>query len=369
MPSVVIDGVTKIGGEHRPGWVDYPTASALDEALRRPVCDRQRRRCGGARRDAVRGRRAARSGVVFVLTLGTGRRIGDVQRRRARPEHRARPHGDPRAATRSGDRRRSPGSGAACRGRPGRRPRRAPQRDRQAVLAEPDHPGRRGQQERRQVHPAPDRPRRRSCRPTLRNDAGIVGAALSWPPGWRPPERRAPARVDRLARPRRPVRRVGEPTAPPRPPRRWPGPSQPRPPSSRRRSVRALRPIARSTASRSAPRPKRSGRSSTIRLRSAGSMPGCESIVRETPDRFVAVVASKVKFMTVRSDVVATLHDADPPRHLRLVSTARPRGLGGSFRLDVRVRHRADRAGPLDGPVLGRPGARREPVRGSAARC
>ena len=39
--------------------------------------------------------------------------------------------------------------------------------------------------------------------------------------------------------------------------------------------------------------------------------------------------------MTVRSDVVATLHDADPPRHLRLVLEGRPRGLGGSFRLDV----------------------------------
>lgn len=64
-------------------------------------------------------------------------------------------------------------------------------------------------------------------------------------------------------------------------------------------------------------------------------LPGCESIVRETPDRFVAVIASKVQFMTVRSDVVATLHDADPPRHLRLVLDGRPRGLGGSFRLDV----------------------------------
>jgi carbon monoxide dehydrogenase subunit G len=64
-------------------------------------------------------------------------------------------------------------------------------------------------------------------------------------------------------------------------------------------------------------------------------LPGCESIVREAPDRFSAVVASKVRFMTVRSDVVATLLDADPPRHLRLVLEGRPRGLGGSFRLDV----------------------------------
>ena len=64
-------------------------------------------------------------------------------------------------------------------------------------------------------------------------------------------------------------------------------------------------------------------------------LPGCESIVRETPDRFKAVIASKVRFMTVRSDVVATLQEADPPRHLRLVLEGRPRGLGGSFRLDV----------------------------------
>ncbi len=64
-------------------------------------------------------------------------------------------------------------------------------------------------------------------------------------------------------------------------------------------------------------------------------LPGCESIVRESPDRFSAVVASKVKFMTVRSDVTATLQEADPPRHLRLVLEGRPRGLGGSFRLDV----------------------------------
>jgi 2-furoyl-CoA dehydrogenase large subunit len=64
-------------------------------------------------------------------------------------------------------------------------------------------------------------------------------------------------------------------------------------------------------------------------------LPGCESIVREAPDRFVAVIASKVRFMTIRSDVVATLHEADPPRHLRLQLEGRPRGLGGSFRVSI----------------------------------
>jgi 2-furoyl-CoA dehydrogenase large subunit len=64
-------------------------------------------------------------------------------------------------------------------------------------------------------------------------------------------------------------------------------------------------------------------------------LPGCESIVRDAADRFSAVIASKVQFMTVRSDVVASLLEADRPRHLRLVLEGRPRGLGGSFRLDV----------------------------------
>jgi 2-furoyl-CoA dehydrogenase large subunit len=64
-------------------------------------------------------------------------------------------------------------------------------------------------------------------------------------------------------------------------------------------------------------------------------LPGCESIVRETPDRFVAVIASRVRFMTIRSDVVATLHEADAPRHLRLLLEGRPRGLGGSFRVSI----------------------------------
>jgi carbon monoxide dehydrogenase subunit G len=64
-------------------------------------------------------------------------------------------------------------------------------------------------------------------------------------------------------------------------------------------------------------------------------LPGCESIVREAPDRFAAVIASKIRFMTIRSDVVATLHEADPPRHLRLLLEGRPRGLGGSFRVSI----------------------------------
>jgi carbon monoxide dehydrogenase subunit G len=64
-------------------------------------------------------------------------------------------------------------------------------------------------------------------------------------------------------------------------------------------------------------------------------LPGCESIVREAPDRFAAVIASKVRFMTIRSDVVATLLEADRPRHVRLQLEGRPRGLGGSFHVSI----------------------------------
>ena len=67
----------------------------------------------------------------------------------------------------------------------------------------------------------------------------------------------------------------------------------------------------------------------------ASILPGCESIVRDGPDRFRAVIASKLQFFTVRSDVVATLREPDPPRHLRLELEGRPRGLGGSFRVEV----------------------------------
>lgn len=64
-------------------------------------------------------------------------------------------------------------------------------------------------------------------------------------------------------------------------------------------------------------------------------LPGCESIVRQAPDRFAAVIASKVRFMTIRSDVVATLLEADRPRHLRIQLDGRPRGLGGSFKVSI----------------------------------
>lgn len=64
-------------------------------------------------------------------------------------------------------------------------------------------------------------------------------------------------------------------------------------------------------------------------------LPGCESIEREAVDRFRAVLTSKTRFMTVRTDVEATYRETDPPRHLRLDLAGRPRGIGGTFRASI----------------------------------
>ncbi|HEU4673922.1 MAG TPA: SRPBCC domain-containing protein [Candidatus Limnocylindrales bacterium] len=64
-------------------------------------------------------------------------------------------------------------------------------------------------------------------------------------------------------------------------------------------------------------------------------LPGAESIVADGPGRFRGVLATRIQFLTVRADVVATFHDADPLRHLRLVIEGRPRGLAGSFAVSV----------------------------------
>jgi carbon monoxide dehydrogenase subunit G len=64
-------------------------------------------------------------------------------------------------------------------------------------------------------------------------------------------------------------------------------------------------------------------------------LPGCESITRGAVDRFGAVLKSKTRFMTIRTDVQATYREADPPRHLRLDLAGRPRGIGGSFQASI----------------------------------
>lgn len=64
-------------------------------------------------------------------------------------------------------------------------------------------------------------------------------------------------------------------------------------------------------------------------------LPGAESIAAAGPGRFTGVLASKLQFLTVRADVTASYHDADPPRHLRLELDGRPRTLAGSFRVSI----------------------------------
>lgn len=60
-------------------------------------------------------------------------------------------------------------------------------------------------------------------------------------------------------------------------------------------------------------------------------LPGCESIEAEGPGRYRGVLASRIGFMTVRADVVATLQDLQRPAHALLQLEGRPRMLAGSF--------------------------------------
>ena len=64
-------------------------------------------------------------------------------------------------------------------------------------------------------------------------------------------------------------------------------------------------------------------------------LPGCESIVRDGPTAFRAVLAAKTGFLTIRADVTATYRDAIPPTHLRLDLDGRPRGISGAFQASV----------------------------------
>ena len=88
VPSVVIDGVTRSAANIDPGWIDFDAGRALAAALKRPVTVLNDADAAGLAEMRF-GAGAGEPGVVFVLTLGTGRRIRPVQRRRPRPEHRA----------------------------------------------------------------------------------------------------------------------------------------------------------------------------------------------------------------------------------------------------------------------------------------
>jgi uncharacterized protein len=64
----------------------------------------------------------------------------------------------------------------------------------------------------------------------------------------------------------------------------------------------------------------------------ASVLPGAESLEPDGPGRWRGILATRVGFMTVRADAVATLSEEDEPDHLRIEIDGRPRGLAGSFR-------------------------------------
>ncbi len=71
VPSVVIDGVTKSAANIDHAWVDFDAERALATALRRPVLVLNDADAAGLAEMRF-GAGAGERGVVFVLTLGTG---------------------------------------------------------------------------------------------------------------------------------------------------------------------------------------------------------------------------------------------------------------------------------------------------------
>jgi polyphosphate glucokinase len=71
MPSVVLDGVTKTAANIDPGWVDFDLATHLRQALKTPVFVLNDADAAGLAEMRF-GAGAGEPGVVFVLTLGTG---------------------------------------------------------------------------------------------------------------------------------------------------------------------------------------------------------------------------------------------------------------------------------------------------------
>jgi 2-furoyl-CoA dehydrogenase large subunit len=66
-------------------------------------------------------------------------------------------------------------------------------------------------------------------------------------------------------------------------------------------------------------------------------LPGCESIRAESPGRYRVVLAMRTTLLTVRADATATLHEPDPPRAVRMTLEGTPRGLGGTFRVEIPI--------------------------------
>jgi polyphosphate glucokinase len=71
VPSVVINGVTKSAANIDPGWIDFDAGRALQTALKRPVIVLNDADAAGLAEMRF-GAGAGEPGVVFVLTLGTG---------------------------------------------------------------------------------------------------------------------------------------------------------------------------------------------------------------------------------------------------------------------------------------------------------
>jgi polyphosphate glucokinase len=71
VPSVVIDGVTKSAANIDAGWIDFDAGRALGAALKRPVLVLNDADAAGLAEMRF-GAGAGEPGVVFVLTLGTG---------------------------------------------------------------------------------------------------------------------------------------------------------------------------------------------------------------------------------------------------------------------------------------------------------
>jgi polyphosphate glucokinase len=71
VPSVVIDGVTKSAANIDAAWVDFDAGRAFESALKRPVLVLNDADAAGIAEMRF-GAGAGEPGVVFVLTLGTG---------------------------------------------------------------------------------------------------------------------------------------------------------------------------------------------------------------------------------------------------------------------------------------------------------
>ncbi len=71
LPGVVLEGVLKTAANIDPGWVDYPITQVLAKALKRPVTIANDADAAGIAEMRF-GVGKDRSGVVVMLTLGTG---------------------------------------------------------------------------------------------------------------------------------------------------------------------------------------------------------------------------------------------------------------------------------------------------------